>query len=291
VKLISKTYLLIAILIGAAAINLFLFYEGSNSQTTQSYSIIKVTNAKVLAESASASATLIANGDKESEKKLNDEIEEVQKIIRVIKEGGSIDGQPVESIPSDLLEDHSQVKQSWESYESAVRVVEKTTVFDKSAKDAQQYVSEKSPELILLSNQMNDELKGLDRDYNKHKQLAKEIAECVQIISEQNFLLSSGNDANIQNQIKEKKLKIEVGLRKLLQISTIGLDVESIGKEHEDLIPIPRENSVALRSIDPLWESMLPRITILEEKGVFSTEYNDARKNNRRIKKNYSILT
>ena len=149
-KLISKTYLLIAILIVAAAINLFLFYQDNNSQTTQSYSIIKVTNAKVLAESASASATLIANGDKESEEKLNEEIEEVQKIIRIIKDGGSIDGQTVDSIPSVLLDDYNKVKQSWESYELAVREVEKTTVFDKSAKDAQLYVSEKSPELILL---------------------------------------------------------------------------------------------------------------------------------------------
>ena len=126
---------------------------------------------------------------------------------------------------------------------------------------------------------MNDEIEGLDRDFNRHKQIATDIAECVQIISEQTFLLSSGNDANIQNQIKEKKLKVEVGLRKLLQIPTIGLDVQSIGEEHEELIPLPRENSNALRSIDPLWEAMLPRITILEERGVFSTGYNDARIN------------
>jgi len=289
VKLISKTYLLIAILIAAAGINLFLFYEDSNSQTTQSYSIIKVTNAAVLAESASASATLIASGDKESEKKLNEEIEEVQKIIRIIKDGGNIDEQSVERIPPVLLDDYNQVVQSWDSYESSVRLVATTTVFDKSAKDAQLYVSEKTPELILLSNQMNDELERLDRDYNKHKQIAQEIVECVQVISEQTFLLSSRNDVNVQNQIKEKKLTIEVGLRKLLQISTVGLDVESIGEEHEDLPPIPRENSVALRSIDPLWEAMLPRINILEERGVFSTGYNDARKNMEEQKELFNI--
>ena len=64
-KLISKTYLLVAILISAAVLNLFLFYQDSNSQTTQSYSIIRVGDVKVAAESISSLATSVASGNQE----------------------------------------------------------------------------------------------------------------------------------------------------------------------------------------------------------------------------------
>ena len=63
VKLISKTYLLVAILIVAAIINLFLLYQDSNSQTTQSYSIIRVGDVKVAVESISALAISVASGN------------------------------------------------------------------------------------------------------------------------------------------------------------------------------------------------------------------------------------
>lgn len=56
------------------------------------------------------------------------------------------------------------------------------------------------------------------------------------------------------------------------------LDVESVGKKHEELIPVPRENSNALRQLDPLWESMQVRISILEERALLSPEFNIAKK-------------
>ena len=46
---------------------------------------------------------------------------------------------------------------------------------------------------------------------------------------------------------------------------------------HEELIPIPRENSEALRDLDPLWESIKVKIDILEERALLSPEFNSAK--------------
>ncbi len=62
----------------AAGINLFLFYEDSNSQTSQSYSIIRVRDVKVAAESVSALATSVAGGNFQDKEQLDNKILEVE---------------------------------------------------------------------------------------------------------------------------------------------------------------------------------------------------------------------
>jgi len=278
VKLISKTYLLVAILITAAVINLFLLYQDSNSQTTQSYSIIRVGDVKVTAESISALATSVASGNNEDKEQLDKQILEVENIVDVIKNGGNIKGQSLEKIPSSLSSDYNKVAASWESYKSKAQHAENTSVFDPEAIKAVNYILKKNNELVLLSNNMVNEFENLGRDYNKHKQIAKDLTDNVNVIGQQTLLISIGEEEETQNKLKESKLKFEIGIRKLLQISTLGLDVESVGKEHEELIPIPRENSNALRQLDPLWESMQVRISILEERALLSPEFNVAKK-------------
>ncbi len=277
-KLISKTYLLVAILISAAVINLFLFYQDTNSQTTQSYSIIRVGDVKVTAESISALATSVASGNKDDKEQLDKQILEVENIVDIIKNGGTIKGQSLEKIPSSLSLDYDKVAASWESYKSKVQYAENTSVFDPEAIKAVNYILEKNNELVLLSNNMVNEFGNLGRDYNRHKQIATDLTENVNVIGQQTLLISIGEEEDTQNKLKENRLEFDIGIRKLLQISTIGLDVESVGKEHEELIPLPRENSNALRQLDPLWESMQVRISILEERALLSPEFNVAKK-------------
>ncbi len=277
-KLISKTYLLVAILISAAALNLFLFYQDSNSQTTQSYSIIRVGDVKVAAESISSLATSVASGNQEDKEQLDKQIIEVENIVDVIKNGGSIKGQSLEKIPLALTTDYNKVVTSWESYKSKAQHAENTSVFDPEAIKAVNYILEKNNELVLLSNNMVNEFENLGRDYNKHKQIAKDLAENVNVIGQQTLLISIGEEEGSQNKLKENRLEFEIGIRKLLQIDTVELDVESVGKKHEELIPVPRENSNALRQLDPLWESMQVRISILEERALLSPEFNVAKK-------------
>jgi len=277
VKLLSKTYLLIAILIAAAAINLFLFYQDTNSQTTQSYSIIKVGDVKVSAESISALATSVAGGNFLDKEQLDNQIQEVEQIVETIKNGGIVKGQALDKIPPSLISDHSKLVESWESYKSKIQKVETTTVFDPESTKAVNYVLQKNDEVVLLTDNMKNEFESLGREYNKHKQIAEELSEGAKIIGQQTLLISIGEEEDAQDKLKEKRLEFEVGIRKLLQISTADLDVESIGKVHEELIPIPRENSNALRQLDPIWESMQPKISILEERALLSPEFNSAK--------------
>ncbi|MEK0368106.1 MAG: HAMP domain-containing sensor histidine kinase [Nitrosopumilus sp.] len=277
-KLINKTYLLVAILISAAVINLFLFYQDTNSQTTQSYSIIRVGDVKVTAESISALATSVASGNKDDKEQLDKQILEVENIVDIIKNGGTIKGQSLEKIPSSLSLDYDKVAASWDSYKSKAQYVENTSVFNPEAIKAVNYILEKNNELVLLSNKMVNEFENLGRDYNRHKQIATDLTENVNVIGQQTLLISIGEEEDTQNKLKENRLEFDIGIRKLLQISTVGLDVESVGKEHEELIPLPRENSNALRQLDPLWESMQVRISILEERALLSPEFNVAKK-------------
>ncbi|MCH7560228.1 MAG: HAMP domain-containing histidine kinase [Thaumarchaeota archaeon] len=269
---------MVAILISAAVINLFLFYQDTNSQTTQSYSIIRVGDVKVTAESISALATSVASGNKDDKEQLDKQILEVENIVDIIKNGGTIKGQSLEKIPSSLSLDYDKVAASWESYKSKAQYAENTSVFDPEAIKAVNYILEKNNELVLLSNNMVNEFENLGRDYNRHKQIATDLTENVNVIGQQTLLISIGEEEDTQNKLKENRLEFDIGIRKLLQISTVGLDVESVGKEHEELIPLPRENSNALRQLDPLWESMQVRISILEERALLSPEFNVAKK-------------
>ncbi|QLH05595.1 two-component sensor histidine kinase [Nitrosopumilus oxyclinae] len=276
---------MIAILIAAAVFNLFLLYQEDNSDTSQSYSIIGAGDVKVKAESISSLATSVANGVLEDKEKLEKEITEVQLTLSTIRNGGEFKGHKLEIIPTSLITDYNEVLSSWESYKSKALIVEKTSVFDMEATNAMNYVLQKNQELVLVTDKLSKDLDKLDRDYNPHKLIAKELAECAKIIGQQSLLISIGEGENAQEILKEKNLQFEIGLRKLMQLSTSDLDVEKVGMTHEELIPIPRENSEALRDLDPLWEAIKVKIETLQERALLSPEFNLA-KNEMAVEKN-----
>jgi len=276
-KIVSKAYVLIAILITAAVFNLFLLYQDQSLETSQSYSIIGAGDVKVKAESISGLATSVASGVIEDKGELEKEIDEVQSTLEKIRSGGEFKGQTLANIPTSLIPDYNKVLSSWETYKGKALKVEVTSVFDPEATSAMNYVLQKNQELVLHTDQLSKDLAELDRDYNEHKQIALELAECAKIIGQQSLLISIGEGENAQETLQEKNLQFEIGMRKLLQISTLGLDVESVGMTHEELIAIPRENSETLRTLDPLWESIKIKIEILEDRALLSPEYNSAK--------------
>jgi len=268
---------LIAILIFAAGLNLFLLYQDKEDHLGQSYSIIRAGDLKVKSESISALATSVANGNLQDSDILQKEIEETQSMFTIIKIGGDIKGQTLEKIPSSLSSNYDNVLSSWKDYKSSVLKVESTSVFDQEATNAINYVLKKNQELILITNSLVGDLESLDRNYNTHKQIAKDLAEGAKIIGQDTLLISVGEEDEAQENLKQKRLEFEIGIRKLLQISTADLDVESVGAIHEDLEAIPRENSESLRKLDPLWESSKIKIKTVEERGILSLEYSSAR--------------
>ncbi len=277
-KIVSKTYLLISVLVAVAALNLFLLYQEGTAQSDESHSIIKISDIKVKAESVSGFAISVANGNIEDKENLDDEIADVEKVLDKIQNGGELDGLTIAKTPTSEISTHfSHVITQWEDYRYKAENVKTTSVFDKEATDAVNYVLQKNQDLVLLTDQLINELEPLDRDYNRHKQIAQELAEYARIIGQQTLLISIGEEGDSQEVLKEERLEFEIGLRKLLGVSTLGLDVESVDKTHENLERIPRENANTLRQLEPLWESIQIRIQILEERALLSPEFNLAK--------------
>ncbi len=276
-KLISKTYFLVSILIFVAVLNLFLFYQDTSSDSNQSISILKIADVKVNSEVIATSAISVANGNMEDKEILEQKIQSVENTIKAIKSGGVVDGQTIEKIPYSLNSEYEKITISWKNFKDSTRQIEKITVFDQEALSAINYILRKNNDLVLTANELNKEIEGLDRDYSRHKEIVKDLLECSKIIGQQTLLISIGEGTNTQEELKNKRLQFDIGLRKLLQISTLDLDVQSVGAEHEELIPLPREKSNSLRELDPLWESMQPKIMILEERVLLSPEFNIAK--------------
>ena len=57
-----------------------------------------------------------------------------------------------------------------------------------TAQNAMNYVLQKNNELVLLTNDLTRELESLDRDYNRHKQIAEELHQCSQEIGQQTLI-------------------------------------------------------------------------------------------------------
>lgn len=265
------------ILIVAAVINLTLLYQSEQTGNSQSHSIIKTGDLKVQTESISGLAVSVANGNIEDKDNLDKEIENTNSVLIMLKNGGVIKGQTIQKIPPSITSDYDKVITSWNTYKEKALNVEKTSVFDREATNAVNYVLQKNSELVLTTNSLSKELSGLGRDYNRHKEIANELENSAKEIGQLTLLISIGEEENAQEKLKKERIGFEVGLRKLLGISTKELDVQSTGQEHEELIQIPRENSNELRKLDPLWEALQPKISILEERALLSPNFNSAK--------------
>ena len=277
-KIINKTYLLVTILIIAAVINLTLLYQREQIDNSESYSIIKAGDLKVQTESILGLAVSVANGNVGDKDELNVEIENVDSVLVMLKNGGSVNGQTIQKTPPTVTSEYNKVVTSWNTYKEKALNVEKTSVFDKEATNAMNYVLQKNSELVLSTDSLSKELSDLGRDYNRHKEIANELEKSAKEIGQQTLLISIGEEENTQEKLKKERLGFEIGLRKLLGISTKELDVESIGQKHEVLIQIPRENSNELRKLDPLWEALQPKISVLEERALLSPNFDSAKK-------------
>ena len=273
-KIVTKTYLLISVLVAVAAINLLLLYQEGSNQNLESHAIVEIADIKVKAESISGFAISIANGNLDDREKMEEEFNAVDYLLQQIQNGKDIHGHPVSMPPIELASHFSHILTEWDIYKSKALDVKETSVFDKDATNAVNYVLQKNQDLVLLTDRLVNELDPLDRNFNKHKKISETLAENARIIGQQTLLISIGEDGNSQDILKEKKLQFEIGLRKLLGIPTVGLDVISVGEQHEDLETIPREYSSSLRKLEPLWESIQIRIQILEERALLSPEFN-----------------
>jgi len=196
-KIISKTYVLVGILIAIAAVNLFTIYGFEQEGIAESYSILRAADLKQKTETVSSLASSIANGNDEDRDVLENMIQEIEMDFDVLKNGGTIREQKIVTIPDEILEEHDMLIGSWNSYKNNALTVQETSVFDEEVTGALNYVLEKNDELVILVHDVGLEVNDLGRDYNEHKKAVEDMENHSENFARRILLLSIGEDQSI----------------------------------------------------------------------------------------------
>ncbi|QLH09109.1 ATP-binding protein [Candidatus Nitrosotenuis sp. DW1] len=272
-KIISKTYLLIGILVAVALFNLFILYNTQVTTANESYAIIRAGDLKTKVETIASLASSIAGGNENDRKILDNEIRDFDNILNTLKNGGTIRGQAIPQLSSDISSEYEVVKKNWEIYKKEASQIQALSVHNPETMAALNYVLDKNTEMILTTDSLVKDLLDLNRDYNRHKEIARELHEITKTIGQDAVLISIGQENDTRDSLHSARLSFDVGIRNLLQIPLDDLDLSGTNLKAEQLIPIPRENSRSLDQIDLLWESVSLRVKTLEKKSLFSDEF------------------
>jgi len=275
-KIIQKAYFLVGILIVAAVVNLVLLYQAQQESTDESYTIIRAADLKVKVETLASLVNSIANGIESDREALKDETNQFDSGLNILRTGGTIRGQSVVTVPSNLMGKYADVENSWKDVKQGLEQIQVFAVSNDDAKDALNYILGKNGEMVLTTDSVIKEIAQLDREYNRHKEISAELHELAKSIGQNALLISIGEEEGVREKLQKDRIAFEAGIRKLLQNPTDDLDLDSIGENPENLIPIPRENSNALRQLDPLWEAVELRVSILEKNSLRTEEFDSA---------------
>lgn len=283
-KIISKTYLLVGVLIGVAFFNLFVLYNTQVTATSESYSIIRAGDLKTKVETIAVLAGSIANGKETDRPQLEKEINEFDTVLSTLKSGGTIRGQEVAAMPGGVLSNYEDVNRIWNSYKTDALEIQTTSIYNKDVVSAVNYVLEKNTELILTADALTRDLETLSRDYNRHREIALELRETAKTIGQNALLVSLGQEDEAKQSLHKSRTTFDAGMRKLLQLPLDGLDLSGTNIKPENLAPIPRENSKSLDELDLLWEAVGLRVKTIETKSLYSNELDNpiSRINNQR---------
>ena len=264
------------ILIAAAVVNLVLLYQAQQESTDESYTIIRAADLKVKVETLASLANSIANGIESDREALKDETNQFESVLNILRTGGTIRGQSIVTVPSNLMGEYTEVENSWKDVRQGLEQIQVFAVSNDEAKDALNYILGKNGEMALTTDSVMKEIDQLDREYNRHKEISAELHELAKSIGQNALLISIGEEEGVREKLQKDRIAFEAGIRKLLQNPTDDLDLDSIGQNPENLIPIPRENSNALRQLDPLWEAVELRVSILEKNSLRTEEFDSA---------------
>src|SRR3972149_239517 len=275
-KIIQKAYFLVGILIAASVVKLVLLYQAQQESTDESYTIIRAADLKVKVETLASLANSIANGIESDRKILKDETNQFESVLNILRTGGTIRGQSIVTVPSNLMGEYTEVENSWKDARQGLEQIQVFAVSNDEAKDALNYILGKNGEMALTTDAVMKEIDQSDREYNRHKESAAELHELAKSIGQNALLISIGEEERVREKLQKDRIAFEAGIRKLLQNPTDDLDLDSIGENPENLIPIPRENSNALRQLDPLWEAVELRVSILEKNSLRTEEFDSA---------------
>ncbi|NDF46907.1 MAG: HAMP domain-containing protein [Nitrosopumilaceae archaeon] len=276
----SKTYLLVGVLIAVAIVNLLALYGTQESIANESYSIIRAGDLKTKTETIAGLATSVANGREADRVSLEKEINEFDTILSTLKSGGTIRGQVISPIPNDISQDYTTMASRWNEYRKEAIAVQSSSLYNKEVVSAINYVLDKNTDLILTSDSLVKDLETLDRNYNTHKEIAANLRETAKTIGQDALLVSLGQDEIARQNLQMARKTFDVGLGKLLQTPLKDDDYIGTNISKEPIAAIPRENSKSLDDLDLLWEAVGSRIKVIEAKSLYTQTDNPVSKMN-----------
>lgn len=268
--------MLIGVLISVAVINLFVLYNTQITFTSEAYSILRTGELKTKVETIASLASSISSGNEGDRQRLKQEIAEFDNMLVTLRDGGTLRGQSVAPVPSALLFEHNEISTTWNAYKTEASDVQSSSIYNREVVNALNYVLEKNTEMILTTDSLVRDLEVLDRDYNRHKEIAYELQETAKTIGQNALLVSLGEEDGTKENLHNARLLFEVGVRKLLQIPLDDLDLTGLEVKEETLIPVPRENSQSLEHLDLLWEAIELRVVTLETNSLYSAEFRES---------------
>jgi len=272
-KIISKTYILLAVIIGVSLINLFVLLQTSQENEAVLHSINSASNLKVTVERIAGTANSIASGNEVDRQTLTTQINNFEDTYNVLGSGGQLNGITIVAVPSEVHDKYSDVGNAWNLYRQKAEEIRQESVFNPDVKNALKYILEKDGSLLTLTNGVYNELLPLDRNYNRHKEIAAELVTLTKSMGENTLLISIGERGNSSDIIKKDRIMFDADLRKLEGVSLDSLDTDGLQITPETLQAIPRENSASLRDLEPLWESVEPKVKFVESTPLLSAEF------------------
>lgn len=277
-KIAQKTYFLLAIIIGVSVINLYLLVFTSEENQSVLHSISNANDLKVITERIAGTANSIASGNENDRSLLTTEISDFETTYAILGSGGDHNGLSIMAVPSELRSTYDDVGKMWQPYKNDAEMIKQESVFDPQVKDAITYVLGKNGDLISTSNDVLNELTPLDRNYNRHKEIATEMVSLAKDIGEKTLLYSIGEGGNVTDSIIRDRIIFTADLQKLEGISLNGdsNELNLYGIKNENLQQIPRENSDSIRQLDPLWESVSVKLHFIETNTLFSKEFGNS---------------
>ncbi len=274
-KITQKTYLLLTIIIGVSVLNLYLLIFTSEENQSVLHSISAANDLKVITERIAGTANSIASGNENDRTLLVTEISDFESTYDVLGSGGNHNDLSIMAVPDELRPLYDDVGKKWQPYKNDAEMIKQESVFDPQVKDAITYVLGKNGDLISLSNNVLNELIPLDRNYNRHKEIATEMVSLAKDIGEKTLLYSIGEGGNVTNSIVRDRMIFTADLQKLEGIP-LNSDELNYGIQNENLLQIPRENSDSLRQLDPLWEAVGIKLHFIETNTLFSKEFGNS---------------
>lgn len=243
------------------------------SYTSDAYSILRGGDLKTKVETIASLASSIANGNEGDRVILEQQISEFDNELDALKNGGVIRGQAVTPVPQQLLGEYDTVFKNWSLYRTAAFQIQSNGIYNKDVVNSLNYVLGKNTEMLLTTDSLVRDLELLDRNYNRHKDIAHELQSIAKTIGQNALLVSIGQENGTKENLHSARLSFDVGIRKLLQEPLTDLDLTGLQVQDETLEPIPRENSQSLDQLDALWEAVELRVKILENNSLYSDEF------------------